>query len=86
LYLKLFSPPLPPLLKYHRCGDLASESASNVKLKVDTSSPVEGRFNLIRRMVENNKMNYERWIASNKEDGGSYFVKFYYKEDKSGLW
>lgn len=31
-------------------------------------------------------MNYERWIANNKEDGKTYFVKFYYKEDKSGLW
>jgi hypothetical protein len=47
---------------------------------------VEGRFNLIRRMTENNKLNYERWVATNKDDGGSYFVKFYYKEDKSGLW
>ena len=84
--LKLSTSKLPPLLKYHRCGELASESSSNGKLKVDTTSAVEGRFNLIRRMVENNKMNYERWIATNKDDGGSYFVKFYYKEDKSGLW
>lgn len=77
---------LPPLLKFHRCGDLASEMSSNGKLKVDTSSAVEGRFQLMRRMVENNKLNYERWIATNKDDGGSYFVKFFYKEDKSGLW
>jgi hypothetical protein len=44
-------------------------------LKIDTSIKVEGRFQLVRRVIENNKMNYERWIANNKEDGKTYFVK-----------